>query len=82
MFGQGLVRIIVPSSYPFISLSCKDEDVTEVSSLRKVGEKVGISGDILDKMEAMIQTEEMKKRLEQRVQEAVNLGVRFCCFIA
>ncbi len=55
-----------------------------MSSLRKAGEKAGISGDILDKMEAMIQTDEIKERLEQRVQEALDLGVRFtdCSFVA
>ncbi len=46
-----------------------------MGSLREAGEKAGINGVVLDKMEALIQTDAVKEKLKQRTQEALDLGV-------
>ena len=53
----------------------QDEDITENASLREAGQKAGVSEADLDKMLAMAETPEVKERLKQRTQEAVDLGV-------
>ncbi len=55
----------------------QDKDITEMSSLREAGEKAGISGGVLDKMETLIQTDTVKEKLKQRTQEALDLGVSY-----
>jgi len=53
----------------------QDEDITDMESLRRAGVKAAIDDSVLDKMASLMKTEEVKAKLKQRTQEALDLGV-------
>ena len=54
----------------------EDEDITERSSLLEAGIKAGLGEEMASKMADMTTTEDIKLKLKELTQEAIDLGVR------
>ena len=53
----------------------QDEDIVSEESLRKVCQKVGLSGELTDNLIGQIRTDRIKEELKRTTQEALDLGV-------